>query len=50
MVKNYLIGEFSERSGISKRMLRHYDKLDLFSPIALNEENGYRHYCEDQMI
>ncbi|MCD4714532.1 MAG: diguanylate cyclase [Clostridiales bacterium] len=50
MVKNYLIGEFSERSGISKRMLRHYDKLDLFSPIALNEENGYRYYCEDQMI
>jgi diguanylate cyclase (GGDEF)-like protein len=50
MVKNYLIGEFSERSGISKRMLRHYDKLDLFSPIALNEENGYRYYCEDQMV
>lgn len=50
MVKNYLIGEFSERSGISKRMLRHYDKLNLFSPIALNEENGYRYYCEDQMV
>jgi diguanylate cyclase (GGDEF)-like protein len=50
MEKNYLIGEFSERSGISKRMLRHYDKLDLFSPIALNEENGYRYYSEDQLV
>lgn len=50
MGKNYLIGEFSEHSGISKRMLRHYDKLDLFCPIALNEENGYRYYSEDQMV
>ncbi|MBE0450882.1 MAG: MerR family transcriptional regulator [Clostridia bacterium] len=50
MDKNYLIGEFSERSGISKRMLRHYDKLHLFSPIALNEENGYRYYSEDQLV
>ena len=49
MEKNYLIGEFSERSGISKRMLRHYDKLDLFSPIGLNEENGYRFYSENQL-
>ena len=49
MEKNYLIGEFSERSGISKRMLRHYDKLDLFSPITLNEENGYRYYSENQL-
>ncbi len=49
MEKNYLIGEFSERSGISKRMLRHYDKLDLFSPISLNGENGYRYYSEEQL-
>lgn len=49
MEKNYLIGEFSERSGISKRMLRHYDKLDLFSPISLNEDNGYRYYSEAQL-
>ncbi len=49
MEKNYLIGEFSERSGISKRMLRHYDKLDLFSPIGLNGENGYRYYSEEQL-
>lgn len=49
MEKNYLIGEFSERSGISKRMLRHYDKLNLFSPKSLNGENGYRYYSEEQL-
>lgn len=50
MEKNYLIGEFSELTGISKRMLRHYDKLDLFAPVSQNEENGYRYYHEEQMV
>ncbi len=49
MEKKYLIGEFSNISGISKRMLRHYDKLDLLTPVALDEENGYRYYHENQM-
>ena len=49
MTKFYLIGELSERSGVSKRMLRHYDKLGLFSPLTLNEENGYRCYSETQL-
>lgn len=49
MEKNYLIGEFSELSGISKRMLRHYDKLDLFTPAMQSEENGYRYYGEGQL-
>ena len=47
--KKYYIGEFSELAGISKRMLRHYDKLGLFSPININEENGYRFYSQDQL-
>ena len=49
MEKRYLIGEFSELSGISKRMLRHYDKLELFVPARQSEENGYRYYDEAQM-
>lgn len=49
MEKKYLIGEFSDISGISKRMLRHYDKLDLLTPIAFDEENGYRYYHENQI-
>ncbi len=50
MTNKYFIGEFSEITGISKRMLRHYDKINLFSPIEINEANGYRYYSEDQII
>lgn len=50
MTNKYFIGEFSEITGISKRMLRHYDKMKLFSPIEINEDNGYRYYSEDQII
>jgi diguanylate cyclase (GGDEF)-like protein len=49
MQNNYSIGEFSEITGISKRMLRHYDKLNLFCPIEINEGNGYRYYSENQI-
>ncbi len=49
MQNNYSIGEFSEITGISKRMLRHYDKLNLFCPIEINEDNGYRYYSENQI-
>lgn len=50
MIKEkYSIGEFSEVSGVSKRMLRHYDKLELFCPIEINEDNGYRYYREEQI-
>lgn len=48
--KKYYIGEFSEITGISKRMLRHYDKIGLFCPVDLNESNGYRFYCDDQIV
>jgi diguanylate cyclase (GGDEF)-like protein len=45
----YSIGEFSEVSGVSKRMLRHYDKLELFCPVEINEDNGYRYYRDEQL-
>ena len=50
MTNKYFIGEFSELTGISKRMLRHYDKIKLFSPIEINEDNGYRCYGENQIV
>lgn len=46
--KTYRIGDFAELSGISKRMLRHYDKLDLIKPASLDEDNGYRYYKASQ--
>lgn len=38
-----LIGEVAARSGLSRRMLRHYDELELVSPSA-RSATGYREY------
>ncbi|MDR6867492.1 DNA-binding transcriptional MerR regulator [Microbacterium resistens] len=43
-----LIGEVSERSGISARMLRHYDRIGLVSP-SDRTPSGYRRYSEDDV-
>ncbi|MBO3085960.1 HEAT repeat domain-containing protein [Cellulomonas fengjieae] len=43
-----LIGEVSERSGISARMLRHYDALGLVSPTG-RTLGGYRQYSADDV-
>ncbi|MHA2788199.1 MerR family transcriptional regulator [Corynebacterium sp. S7] len=40
------IGEVAGRSGVSKRMLRHYDGLGLVSPSARTSA-GYREYSEE---
>lgn len=39
-----LIGEVAERTGISARMLRHYDRLGLLSPSG-RTAGGYREYA-----
>lgn len=43
-----LIGEVAERSGVSARMLRHYDRLGLVSPTG-RSMGGYRQYSEDDL-
>ena len=43
-----LIGEVAQRSGISSRMLRHYDRLGVASP-SERTAGGYRHYTEDDL-
>ena len=43
-----LIGEVAQRSGISSRMLRHYDQLGVVSP-SERTARGYRHYTEDDL-
>ncbi len=43
-----LIGEVAERSGVSARMLRHYDAIGLVSP-SLRTSGGYRQYSPDDM-
>lgn len=37
------IGEVSSASGISERMIRHYEKIGLM-PAALRRQSGYRDY------
>ncbi len=39
------IGQAAERSGVSARMLRHYEGLGLLSGVA-RTESGYRQYTE----
>ena len=43
-----LIGEVSRRSGVSVRMLRHYDRLGLVRP-ATRTAGGYRDYSPDDI-
>ncbi|NKY54222.1 MerR family transcriptional regulator [Nocardia vermiculata] len=43
-----LIGEVSRRSGVSARMLRHYDQLGLVSPTG-RTTGGYREYSADDI-
>jgi len=39
------IGEASKRSGVSERMIRHYEKIGLVPP-PLRRDSGYRDYAE----
>ena len=39
------IGEMAKRSGLTPKMIRHYESLGLLPP-AVRSEAGYRHYQE----
>ena len=43
------ISQVADIAGISARMLRHYDKLDLLRPSRVSD-NGYRWYERDQLL
>lgn len=42
------MGELSKLYNISTQTLRFYDKVDLFKPIYVDENNGYRYYGIEQ--
>ncbi|MGW0536026.1 HEAT repeat domain-containing protein [Streptomyces sp. NPDC003032] len=44
-----LIGEVARRSGVSARMLRHYDSLGLVRPTG-RTGGGYREYSDDDLL
>ncbi|MBR7742280.1 MerR family transcriptional regulator [Phycicoccus sp. BSK3Z-2] len=43
------IGEFSARTRLSVRMLRHYDEHDVLAPAAVDPRTGYRAYAPAQV-
>jgi DNA-binding transcriptional MerR regulator len=43
------IGEFSRRSGLSIKTLRHYHRLGLLVPMVVQPGSGYRYYGVDQI-
>ena len=46
-IKTYSIGEVSQVSGVSVRMLRHYDEIGLLP--AFVRDNGYRAYGQEDL-
>jgi DNA-binding transcriptional MerR regulator len=43
------IGEFSRRSGLSIKTLRHYDRLGILRPAHVSPRTGYRYYAPGQI-
>lgn len=49
VMNKLLIGQFSKISGVSKRMLRHYEQKGLIAPSEIDHFTGYRYYSESQL-
>jgi len=48
--KTLSIQEFSKVSDVEASTLRYWDEIELFSPVARNPENNYRHYTLAQLL
>lgn len=46
----YTIGEVSQICGVSAKMLRYFDQIDLLKPGVRNPDNGYRYYTREQIF
>jgi DNA-binding transcriptional MerR regulator len=45
----FKIGEFAAISGVSRKMLRHYEQLGLLKPAHTDRFTGYRYYTLEQL-
>lgn len=43
------IGEIAHSTGVSRRMLRHWESQGLLAPASIEPETGYRRYRESQL-
>jgi len=50
MRKTLSIQEFSKISDVEASTLRYWDEIELFTPVARNPENNYRHYTLAQLV
>ncbi|GLI58171.1 MerR family transcriptional regulator [Propionigenium maris DSM 9537] len=50
MKKKYKITEVAKIFDISRQTLIYYDKIGLFKPKYIDEENSYRYYVEEQFF
>lgn len=48
MQNKFSIGQMAKLHNTSVKTLRYYDEIDLFKPIEVNLENGYRYYSVEQ--
>lgn len=48
MKNKFSIGQMSKLHNTSVKTLRYYDEIDLFKPIEVDPENGYRYYSVEQ--
>lgn len=44
----FTIGEISKLFSINPKTLRYYDEINLFKPVFIDAETGYRYYSSDQ--
>lgn len=50
MKKDYLfINEVAKLHSLTKKTLLYYDRIDLFKPVYVDEETGYRYYSVQQL-
>lgn len=45
----FRIGEFARMTGVTAKMLRHYDEIGLFRPAWVDPTNDYRYYSAAQL-
>jgi DNA-binding transcriptional MerR regulator len=47
--KNYSVGDLARLTGVSVRMLRHYDEIDLLPPTRVDPRTNYRYYDGERL-